>query len=299
MTEQDQYTIDKRQVQRAFGRAAASYEASAVLQAEVLERMWSRLDLVKLAPGHILDAGCGPGMGGRRLLARYPKSRVLALDIATPMLHAMLRKQSWTSRLIAGIAGKSRVLPLCADIESMPIQSGSVDLAWSNLALQWCNDLDAAFGEMRRVLRPEGLLMFSTFGPDTLMELRQSANADPAHTHVSRFIDMHDIGDALIRAGFSAPVMDVERFTLTYDTALDVMRDLKAIGANNATAGRPKGLEGRAFLKQLGARYERFRQADGKLPATYEVVYGHAWKPMQTSSKLPDGLQPVTFRPRS
>jgi len=238
-------------------------------------------------------------MGGRRLLARYPKSQVLALDIATPMLHAMLRKQSWTSRLLDGITGKSRVLPLCADIESMPIQSGSVDLAWSNLALQWCNDLDAAFGEMHRVLRPEGLLMFSTFGPDTLMELRQSANADPAHTHVSRFIDMHDIGDALIRAGFSAPVMDVERFTLTYDTALDVMRDLKAIGANNATAGRPKGLEGRVFLDQLAARYERFRQADGKLPATYEVVYGHAWKPMQTSSKLPDGLQPVTFRPRS
>ena len=183
----------------------------------------------------------------------------------------------------------------------MPLKSGSMDLAWSNLALQWCNDLDAAFGEMHRVLKPEGLLMFSTFGPDTLKELRQSSNSGAekgnGHTHVSRFIDMHDIGDALIRAGFSAPVMDVEYFTLTYDDALGVMRDLKDIGAHNATAGRPRGLEGRAFLKNLSTQYERFRQADGKLPATYEVVYGHAWKP-QPKVALPDGAQVIQFRQR-
>jgi malonyl-CoA O-methyltransferase len=186
---------------------------------------------------------------------------------------------------------------VCGDIEAMPIKSAAMDLAWSNLALQWCNDLDAAFSEMHRVLRPEGLLMFSTFGPDTLKELRLSANADPAHIHVSRFMDMHDIGDALIRAGFSAPVMDVEYFTLTYDDAIGVMRDLKSIGAHNATQGRPRGLEGRRFLRGLSANYERFRQADGKLPATYEVVYGHAWKP-QPKTVLADGAQIINFRPR-
>jgi len=178
----------------------------------------------------------------------------------------------------------------------MPIQTSSQDLVWSNLALQWCNDLDAAFAEMNRVLCPEGLLMFSTFGPDTLRELRQSASND-GHTHVSRFIDMHDIGDALIRAGFSAPVMDVEYFTLTYDDAIAVMHDLKAIGAHNATQGRPQGLRGRTFLQSLSVQYERFRQADGKLPATYEVVYGHAWKP-QPKVVLPDGAQVINFRNR-
>lgn len=294
MNEQDQYFIDKRQVRRAFGRAAASYEDAAVLQAEVLQRMLSRLDLVKLAPQTILDAGCGTGRGARLLTARYPQARMVALDIAQPMLHMAMGKIPRLSRWLAQLTGNARQMPLCADIEALPLVAGSVDLSWSSLALQWCNNLDIAFSEMHRVLRPEGLLMFSTFGPDTLMELRQASNTDSAHTHVSRFIDMHDIGDALVRAGFSAPVMDVERFTLTYDHVFAVMRDLKAIGANNATVGRPRGLEGRAFLDHLAKNYERFRQADGKLPATFEVVYGHAWKP----NTLPDGLQPITFRPR-
>jgi malonyl-CoA O-methyltransferase len=204
------------------------------------------------------------------------------------MLQSAAQHLSWMQRWF----GKRQTF-VCGDIEALPILPASMDLVWSNLALQWCNDLDAAFSEMHRVLRPEGLLMFSTFGPDTLMELRQATQN--SHTHVSRFIDMHDIGDALVRAGFSAPVMDVERFTLTYDDALGVMRDLKAIGASNATMGRPRGLEGRAFLNRISTNYEFFRLADGKLPATFEVVYGHAWKPQP---KLPDGMQPVIFTPR-
>ena len=286
----DIYAIDKKRVRQAFGRAAARYERSAVLQHEVLQRMMSRLDLVALKPQAILDAGCGTGLGGRSLAKRYKNSRITSLDFAPPMLQQTRSQQSWLSKVL-----NPQVL-VCGDIEAMPIQATSQDLVWSNLALQWCNDLDAAFSEMHRVLRPEGLLMFSTFGPDTLKELRQSASID-GRTHVSRFIDMHDIGDALIRAGFSAPVMDVEYFTLTYDDAVGVMRDLKDIGAHNATQGRPRGLEGRAFLKNLGLNYERFRQADSKLPATYEVVYGHAWKP-QPKAVLPDGAQVVNFRPR-
>jgi malonyl-CoA O-methyltransferase len=288
MNEIDEYSLDKARVRRAFGRAAASYDAAAVLQREVLERMFERLDVVTLKPQHILDAGCGTGSGSRRLAARYRNSQVLSLDFSLPMLQAAQLKLSWVQRWL----GKRRSFA-CGDIEALPVTAGKMDLIWSNLALQWCNDLDAAFSEMHRVLRPEGLFMFSTFGPDTLMELRQATNN--SHTHVSRFIDMHDIGDALVRAGFSAPVMDVERFTLTYDDVLSVMRDLKAIGANNATAGRPRGLEGRAFLNRLTANYEPFRKADGKLPATFEVVYGHAWKPQPN---LPDGLQPVIFKPR-
>lgn len=280
------YLIDKKSVRASFGRAAADYDAAAVMQHEVFERMFARLDLVKLAPQHVLDAGCGTGRGALRLAERYRGSHVTALDIAPPMLQFASARRPWLSRL----PWRSRQTFVCGDIEAMPLAAGSVDLAWSNLAVQWCNDLDLACREMHRVLRPQGLLMFSTFGPDTLMELRAATSADPAHTHVSRFFDMHDIGDALVRAGFAAPVLDVERFTLTYDDVLALMRDLKVIGAHNATAGRPRGLEGRSFLRRVTENYERFRR-DGKLPATYEVVYGHAWR---GASPLPGGAQPIT-----
>ncbi|HEY3325691.1 MAG TPA: malonyl-ACP O-methyltransferase BioC [Novimethylophilus sp.] len=283
------YRIDKKRVRDSFGRAAASYDAAAIMQREVFERMFARLDLVKLAPQVILDAGCGTGLGTSRLAQRYKNSRVLALDIAPPMLQLAAARQPWLSRL----AWRSRQAFVCGDIEALPLEDGSVDLAWSNLAMQWCNDLDLAFRELHRALRPEGLLMFSTFGPDTLMELREAASADPAHTHVSRFLDMHDIGDALVRAGFKDPVMDMERFTLTYDDVRGLMRDLKAIGARNATEGRRRGLEGKSFLQRLADNYERFRR-QGKLPATYEVVYGHAWK-AQPHPSLPGGAQPITL----
>ena len=168
-------------------------------------------------------------------------------------------------------------------------------MVWSSLALQWCNDLDKAFSEVARVLQPESLFVFSTFGPDTLKELR--AASSNGHTHVSRFIDMHDIGDALIRAGFSTPVLDVERYTLTYDDVKGVMQDLKNIGAHNATQGRSRGLQGKGFLQNLTQQYEQFRIND-KLPATFEVVYGHAWKPTP-KPHLEDGVSPITFKKRT
>lgn len=286
----DAYRIDKKRVRASFGRAAASYDAAAIMQREVFERMFARLDLVKLSPQAVLDAGCGTGWGVQRLAERYRQSRVLALDIAAPMLRVAAARRSWMSRL----PWNSRQAYVCGDIEALPLASESVDLVWSNLAIQWCNDLDQTFRELHRVLRPEGLLMFSTFGPDTLMELREAADSDPDYTHVSRFLDMHDVGDALVRAGFADPVMDMERFTLTYDDVASLMRDLKAIGARNATEGRRRGLEGKSFLQRLAENYERFRRA-GKLPATYEVVYGHAWK---ASPPLPGGAQPITWHRR-
>ena len=289
----DDYQLDKARVRASFDRAAGTYDAAAVLQKEVRQRMFERLDLVKLQPQRILDAGCGTGHASQMLARRFKQAEILSLDIAMGMLRQTLAGRQLVDRML----GRAPRIGICADIEALPLADQSLDLLWSNLAIQWCNDLDRAFGEMHRSLRTGGLVMFSTFGPDTLKELRAAANVDAGHVHVSRFIDMHDIGDALVRAGFSAPVLDVERFVLTYDDVLGVMRDLKAIGAHNAAQGRNRGLLGRGFLQKLTAAYEPFR-SEGKLPATYEVVYGHAWKP-EARTVLPDGLAPVTFRTRT
>ncbi len=286
MLRQDGYYLDKARVRASFHRAAASYDAAAIVQKLVRDEMASRLDLVKIAPSTILDAGCGTGQGSRVLHKRFGGANVISLDIAPGMLEQTRLAQPFIKRLL----GAQPAL-LCADIESLPLKDTSVDMVWSNLALQWCNDLDQAFAEFHRVMQPEGLLMISTFGPDTLKELR--ASSQNGHTHVSRFVDMHDIGDALVRAGFNAPVLDVEHYTLTYDDIKGVMRDLKSIGAHNATQGRARGLLGKGFLQQLAQNYEQFRH-NGKLPATFEVVFGHAWKPVSMRS-AGQGAVPIQF----
>lgn len=290
----DLYRIDKSRVRHSFNRAAETYDAAAVLQKEVRERMLERLDLVKITPEIILDAGSGTGQAGKLLQKRFPGSQLVQLDIALRMLqksraeHASPIKN--TINRLFGIPASSAV---CADIERLPLASGTTGLVWSNLVIQWCNDLDRVFEEVNRILQPSGLFMFSTFGPDTLKELREASADDPGHVHVNRFIDMHDIGDALVRAGFSAPVLDVEHFVMTYDDVFGVMRDLKAIGAHNATEGRRRGLDGKGFLQGLAGRYEQFRKA-GKLPATFEVVYGHAWK-SEPKPSFEDGTAPITL----
>lgn len=300
MMTDDIYRIDKARARTAFGRAAETYDAAAVVQKLVREEMLSRLDLVKLDPQVILDAGCGTGLASHALQKRYPKSQVVSLDFAYPML-----QKTRSTRGYAGLAHQLKSLfgghkqnLLCADIEALPLADSSVGMVWSNVAIQWCNDLDAALQEFHRVLQPEGLLMFSTFGPDTLRELRAATDVASGnqYTSVSRFIDMHDIGDALVRAGFSAPVLDVERFTLTYDDVKNVMRDLKSIGAHNATDGRARGLMGKTYFAKLAQSYEQFRR-DGKLPATFEVVYGHAWRG-KDKPQHDDGVAPITFKPR-
>ena len=281
----DAYFLDKARVRASFNRAANTYDAAAVLQKLVREEMLSRLDLIKIAPKAILDAGCGTGHGSFALQKRFKHAQVLSLDLAL----SMLQKTEAQRPILHKIFGKTALV--CGDIESLPLADTSIDLVWSNLALQWCNDLDAAFNEAMRVLKPNGLLIFSTFGPDTLKELRVSTSN--GKTHVSRFIDMHDIGDALTRIGFNAPVLDVERYTLTYDDAKSAMKDLKAIGAHNATYGRNKGLTGKGFLSHLSTQYEQFR-VDGKLPATFEVIYGHAWKPI-TARLTGQDFAPIEF----
>ncbi len=261
------YSLDTRRVRRSFDRAAKTYDAAAVLHAEVRGNLLNRLDLMALEPRVVVDAGAGTGHASRALKTRYPKALVIALDSSLRMLQAAGRRQSWLRRF-------SRV---CADAVRLPLADGSVDLILSNLMLQWC-DPDAVFAEFRRVLAPHGLVSFTTLGPDTLRELRSAWGEVDSRSHVNRFIDMHDLGDALVRGGFASPVLDVERYTLTYLDLRRVAADLKATGAHNATMGRAKGLTGRRQFAALQGAYEAFRQ-DGRLPATYEVVFGHAWTP--------------------
>ena len=267
------FLVDKRHVRRAFNRAASGYDAIAVLQREVSGRMLERLDYIRQEPASVLDFGSGTGWGARQLLQRYPRAQLLALDMAINMLRVSRSKSSWWRKLFGG----GKCSHICADVEALPLAGGSVDMAWSNLTLQWCNDLPATFAELYRVLNVDGLVMFSTFGPDTLKELRSAFHGVDEHRHVNRFADMHDIGDMLKGGGFAAPVMDMETITLTYDDVRSVMQDLRGIGAHNVTAGRGQGMMGKSAWRALHEGYERFREG-GKLPATFEVIYGHAWK---------------------
>jgi len=270
----NEFMIDKRQLRRSFNRAAENYDATAVLQREVCTRMLERLDYVRLQPMRVLDAGSGTGWGTRQLAQRYPSAQLIALDIAIGMLDVARGRSGWWQKLFGG----TNQIQICGDLEALPLPASSVEMVWSNLTLQWCNDLPGTFAELHRILKMDGLLMFSTFGPDTLKELRQSFTGVDKYNHLSRFADMHDIGDMMTRCGFAEPVMEMEYITLTYNDVHSALQDLKRIGAHNATAGRSSGLMGKTAWRRFTANYERLRM-DGKLPATFEVIYGHAWKP--------------------
>jgi malonyl-CoA O-methyltransferase len=269
------HTIDKRQVRNSFERAAASYDQAAVLQREVGGRMLSRLDYIKHTPDVILDAGSGTGYGTRQLRLRYPGARMLAVDIASAMHFQARPSVSWWKQLLAVRGNQTSYV--CGDIEQIPLKDSCAGLVWSNLTLQWCNDINRTLAEVHRVLQAGGLFMFSTFGPDTLKELRQAFRSADHYSHINRFTDMHDIGDMLVHNGFATPVMDMEYIVLTYDDVTSVMRDLKAIGAHNVTQGRRRGLTGKISWQKGINQYETLR-IEGKLPATFEVIYGHAWK---------------------
>jgi len=269
----NEFELDKKEVRRAFSKAAAHYDATAVLQREVCVRMLERLEIIKLQPTRILDAGSGTGWGARQLGERYKHADIIPLDIAMGMLEVARGTSSWWQKLFTG----SKQNFICADVEALPLKAQSVEMVWSNLAIQWCNDLPATFVELQRVLKVDGLVMFSTFGPDTLKELRIAFEGVDGYNHVNRFADMHDIGDMLVAAGFADPVMDMEKITLTYDDVKAVMQDLRDIGAHNATAGRAPGMMGKVKWVRIAQNYETLRR-DGKLPTTFEIIYGHAWK---------------------
>ena len=289
--------FDKKRVRRAFDRAADNYQQFAVLQAEVCNRLLEKLEIVKISPQMILDAGTGTGSAVPALFARYKKAQVVTFDLSENMLLKAAQHGSFMRSAHA----------VCGDIEQLPFADNSFDLVFSSLSMQWCNDLNAAFVEAKRVLKPGGLYVFTTFGPDTLKELRHSWSKVDATDHVNQFIDMHDIGDALLHNGFAEPVMEAEVLTVTYNTVDDLMHDLKAIGANvtakisqTETAAEDqvkKGLGGKLVLQTVRQGYEKYRQ-DNLLPATYEIIYGHAWKSaVEVSKNEPGNQQFVKFEP--
>ena len=284
--------VDQRQVARQAARVAARYDADDFIAREIDRRMQERLDYIALRPQRIVDLGCARGGSFAGLAARYPQAELLGVDLAPAMLRAgAARAPDWRRWL--GLGGKAGPARLAADAAHLPLAAGSISLIWSNLLLHWLDDPLPAFAEAHRALAVGGLLMFSTLGPDTLKELR-SAFAD-GYAHTQRFIDMHDLGDMLVGCGFADPVMDMEVITLTYDHLDALLADLRAAGASCAMQARRRGLAGRHGWQAARAAYESLRR-DGKLPATLEVVYGHAWKaaPRQT----PDGRAIIRFERR-
>jgi malonyl-CoA O-methyltransferase len=260
------YRLDRGRLRASFDRASAGYESAAGLQARVAAELLERLAAFAFEPRVVLDLGAGTGRVTRELKRRYRRALVIALDLAPGMLREARRHQHWWRRF-------ERV---CADALRLPLADASVDVVFSSLMLQWCEPLETALAECRRVLRPDGFFAFSTLGPDPLHELRGAWASADGYNHVNHFVDVHEIGDALVRAGLMEPVLDVDRVEISYPDALSLMRDLKAIGAHNVTAGRPRALVGRSRLKRMQDAYEAFRR-DDRLPATYEVIYGASW----------------------
>jgi len=289
--------LDFAEVRRAFDHAAASYDAHAVLQREVCDRLLERLDFMTLQPGRVLDVGSGTGYGLVHLRARYAEAELCALDIAPAMLAAARSRQpraTWGQRALSRLtlAPSPPTHLICADMDRLPLSPSSMNLVWSSLALQWAHDLEATLKGFHQVLAPGGLLIFATFGPDTLKELRAAFTSIDDAPHVNRFIDLHDIGDMLIHAGFASPVMEMEMLTLTYADLKTLMRDLKGIGAHNAATTRRRGLLGKSAWARLEQAYEA-RRLEGRLPATFEVIYGHAWAGDKTQRE--DGRQVIQF----
>lgn len=283
----DEYAkLNPRLVRRGFARAAVGYDEDAFLPREVSLRMSEQLDFLKIEPQRVLDLGCGTGADAAMLTQRYPQAACVGLDVSLPMLEVARKKTAYP-----GAA-------LCADMRALPVAADSLDLVWSNLTLPFLHDPLPAFKEVARVLTKGGAFMFSTLGPDSLKELRAAfAAADGGMSpHVSRQLDMHDVGDALVKAGLAEPVMVREYITLTYQNIARVFSDLRSGGSRNALYQRSLGLMGRGRWQQMLAALEAGRDAEsGAVPLTFEIVYGLAWK---GAPQDPNAPRPVRIMPR-
>ncbi|MGO3127110.1 MAG: malonyl-ACP O-methyltransferase BioC [Luteimonas sp.] len=268
-------TFDPRQVRRAFSRASASYAGAAALQREIEAQLLESLEyLDDRVPGVVLDVGSGPAHAALAMRQRWPKSRLVAVDLSLAMLQQAPVRTGWRDRL--GL--QKPVDRVCADLRLLPFADNSVDVLFSNLCLQWVEDLPAAFAGFRRVLKPGGLLLVSTFGPQSLIELRESFGVADARPHVSPFASIAEFGDALMRAGFKNPVLDRDVAVHWHPDMTALMREQRAIGATNALAERRRALTGRARFAAAAAHYEQFRTAQG-LPASWEWITAMAWSP--------------------
>jgi malonyl-CoA O-methyltransferase len=284
---------------RALFADPAQVAQSDFLRREVAARMHERLSLVKVAPLQVLDAGCGPGADLALLQKTYPAAQIIGIDAAPAMVQAATAPapamRSLNQMLSRFLPAKAGIDLVCADFGDLPLGMNSLDLIWSNLALHWHPQPDRVFAEWRRVLRVDGLLMFSNFGPDTFRELRTAFAAMDEAPHALPFVDMHDFGDQLVEAGFSTPVMDMEQITVTYDSAESLLADVRAFGGN-PLATRSRGLVGRAAWQRMLAALEAQRRADGKLGLTFEVIYGHAFRPAPRVTAAGEAI--VRFQPR-
>ena len=291
--------IDTRAARRMFARAAASVAKGDFLAREAESRMADRLDYLKFTPKRILDLGCGRGASMELLTSRYPSAGIIGIDSCLPLLEGSGRDGgigALLKRWVGRATGASLRSTCCADMEQLPFAVSSASMIWSNLALAWVRDPAAAFTEFARVLEPGGLLMFSSYGPDTLRELREAFDGIDSYAHTMRFVDMHDLGDMMAASGFATPVVDMQALTLTYADVEGLIRDLRSTGETNVAADRRRGLltpEAWARFKQA---YEAKRRND-RLPATIELIFGHAWKgePRHASQRLPDGRAPIRF----
>ena len=279
-----EFLLDTRQVQRNAARAASTFEQHDALQREVQGLLLDRLVFYQHSPRRIVDVGAGTGRGTALLKKRYPKAEVLAIDAAVPMLGAARRHSTWR-RPFLRVAGEATALPLA---------DASVDILHSNLCFQWVNDLAALFAECVRVLRPGGFLLFSTLGPDTLQELRSAWAQVDQNSHVSRFLDMHDVGDAVLAAGLRDPVLDVQRYTMTYSEPRKLLEELRGLGATHADQARQRGLTGKGRYRAMLDAYAAMGTGE-RTPATCEVVTAHAWGPPPGQARRSGGVEIASF----
>ena len=264
-------SIDRRALGKAFGSASSRYDEAALLQRTVRHELLERLDHFSTKPKVVIDLGAGTASATRELKKRYPMATVVAADLSLGMLQHAHKANAWLDRWWS----PKRIDLAAVDAHRLPFRSGSIDLIFSNLMLQWC-DLDEVFAEVRRVLSPQGWFVFSTFGVGTLQELRSAWASVDVNQRVHEFFDIHDIGSALTRAGLREPVLDVDRHSMTYSDPISLMRSIKEIGAGNAARERPRGLTSPRILQAVSEAYPRHGE-QGDVVATWEIVYGAAF----------------------
>jgi malonyl-CoA O-methyltransferase len=298
---------DSRHLRRIFDRRAATFDEVAFLPREIAQRMRERLEYIKVAPASVLDVGCGPGEDLPGLRERFPEAPVFGADLSFAMLQRALRHDandtSWRRFLPATIGralGSRGPRFAQADFGELPFAHGAFELLWSNLALHWHPRPDLVFGEWQRVLKVNGLLMFSTLGPDSLKELRgawaevEAAHGVPLRKHVIDFVDMHDLGDMLVENGFEIPVMDQETITVTYPSAEKLLADVRRWGAYPFERDEQTGHAARRLHRALAAALEARKRTDGPdsgtIPLTFEIIYGHAWKAVPRTTAEGHGI---------
>lgn len=263
-------------VRRQFDRRAARFAAHDALPREVERRLIERLDVIRLAPERMVDVGCGAGHSRALLQQRFPRAAWTGVDISPAMLGQGPWVRGWRGRLQTWRTPP--VSRVCAEAGALPLADSCADLVLSNLMLHWHPAPHTLFPEFLRVLRVDGLLLFSCFGPDTLKELRTACAQALPQARPLPFVDMHDFGDMLVASGFATPVMDVETLTLTYASPRALLDEVRALGGNprdDRAQFLPGTRQCRALFDALDAR----RAADGRIAVTVEVAYGHAWRP--------------------